>query len=180
MAAADRSYFAAAGADAGQRTFQEMVRAHQSMVLSIAWHCLRDRGAAEEIAQDVFLQLYRNVAKIESDKHAVHWLRRVTTNRCIDHLRKRKLESGIAIEDLPEPSVAGEQPDSLLNRRLQRLVASLPAAPRAVMVLRYQEDVQPEEIASLLDMPVRTVKSHLQRSLAILREKMERGNRGVT
>jgi RNA polymerase sigma-70 factor (ECF subfamily) len=54
------------------------------------------------------------------------------------------------------------------------LVASLPEKPRMVMVLRYQEDLMPEEIAGVLDMPVRTVKSHLQRSLAMLREKFDR------
>jgi RNA polymerase sigma-70 factor (ECF subfamily) len=61
-----------------------------------------------------------------------------------------------------------------LSRRLRQLIATLPENPRMVMVLRYQEDLMPEEIAALLEMPVRTVKSHLQRSLAILREKIER------
>jgi RNA polymerase sigma-70 factor (ECF subfamily) len=180
MAAADHSYLSAAGTEAGRRAFPEVVRAHQSMVYSIACHCLRDRAAAEEIAQDVFLQLYRSLDKLESDAHIVHWLRRVATNRCIDYVRKRKLESGVDIAALPEPSTPGEQPDSLLNRKLQRLVSSLPAKQRAVVVLRYQEDLTPEEIAAVLALPIGTVKSHLQRSLAILREKMERGNKEST
>jgi RNA polymerase sigma-70 factor (ECF subfamily) len=62
----------------------------------------------------------------------------------------------------------------MLSERLRRLVASLPEKPRAVMVLRYQEDLDPEEIAATLGMPVRTVKSHLQRSLVMLREKAGR------
>jgi len=62
----------------------------------------------------------------------------------------------------------------MLNERLRALVATLPEKPRMVMVLRYQEDVMPEEIAQILGMPVRTVKSHLQRSLAMLREKIQR------
>jgi len=57
---------------------------------------------------------------------------------------------------------------------LQALIASLPEKARAVVVLRYQEDLMPEEIAKLLEMPVGTVKSHLQRSLAMLREKLGR------
>ena len=61
-----------------------------------------------------------------------------------------------------------------MSRRLRQLIATLPENPRMVMVLRYQEDLMPEEIAALLEMPVRTVKSHLQRSLTILREKIER------
>ena len=67
--------------------------------------------------------------------------------------------------------------DPMLEETLRRLVASLPEAPRMVMVLRYQEDLDPSEIAETLSMPLGTVKSHLQRSLALLREKLER--RGV-
>jgi RNA polymerase sigma-70 factor (ECF subfamily) len=57
---------------------------------------------------------------------------------------------------------------------LQRLVAALPDKPRLVVTLRYQEDLEPAEIARVLDMPVNTVKSHLRRSLTLLREKVTR------
>jgi RNA polymerase sigma-70 factor (ECF subfamily) len=66
----------------------------------------------------------------------------------------------------------------MLQETLRRLVASLPEAPRMVMVLRYQEDLDPLEIAETLSMPLGTVKSHLQRSLALLREKLERRGKG--
>ena len=62
----------------------------------------------------------------------------------------------------------------MLERRLRQLVASLPPKQRMVVVLRYQEDLEPEEISELLRVPVGTVKSQLQRSLAILREKVAR------
>ena len=62
----------------------------------------------------------------------------------------------------------------MLARRLRQLVASLPPKQRMVVVLRYQEDLEPEEISELLRVPVGTVKSQLQRSLAILREKVAR------
>ena len=64
--------------------------------------------------------------------------------------------------------------DPLLNRWLQQLVSSLPVVARTVLVLRYQEDMSPEEISRALDMPIATVKSHLQRSLRLLREKSSR------
>jgi len=62
--------------------------------------------------------------------------------------------------------------DPLLQRRLRELVGRLLPAPRAVMLLRYQEDLDPMEIARILDMPPNTVKSHLKRSLATLREQV--------
>ena len=61
-----------------------------------------------------------------------------------------------------------------MEARLQRLVQALPEKPRMIMVLRYQEDLEPAEIAAVVGMPLATVKSHLQRSLAMLREKLTR------
>src|SRR5579862_3346329 len=64
--------------------FSEMLRANQSMVFSLAYHFLRDSGAAEEVAQDVFLQLYRKLGELEDAKHVTFWLRKVTSHRAID------------------------------------------------------------------------------------------------
>ena len=162
------------GPEAMPPVFNDVLSANQGMVFSIAYHFLRDRAAAEEVAQDVFLQLYRSMDDLRTVAHATFWLRRVTSNRCIDYVRKRKLQAAVALEDAPEPSVREEPGDPMLNRRLRALIGSLPETPRMVMVLRYQEDLMPEEIARTLEMPVRTVKSHLQRSLAMLREKIGR------
>src|SRR5260370_42661997 len=92
----------------------------------------------------------------------------------MDRVRKRKFERSVTLEDASEASVSGEHGDPLLNRRVRALLASLHEKSRMVMILRYQEDLMPEEIAQILEMPVRTVKSHLQRSLAMLRDKIER------
>lgn len=159
--------------------FAELVREHQSMVFSIAYHFVRDRTIAEEIAQDVFLQLFRNLNSMESDAHVTFWLRRVTSNRCVDHARRRQRHPEVALEDTAELRQFDAPGDPLLSRRLRALVESLPEKPRLVMILRYQEDLMPEEISRVLDMPVRTVKSHLHRSLGILREKMERSMGGA-
>lgn len=160
------------------RTFAGVLRAQQSMVFSIAYHFLRDRSAAEEVAQDVFLQLHRRFDEFESDAHIAFWLRKVASHRSIDYVRKWKAQAaaglGVSLEDAPALSVDDEPRDHFLNRRLQSLIGSLPEKPRMVMILRYQEDMMPEEIAAAMDMPVRTVKSHLQRSLAMLREKIDR------
>jgi RNA polymerase sigma-70 factor (ECF subfamily) len=61
-----------------------------------------------------------------------------------------------------------------MQQTLRRFVATLPATPRLIVTLRYQEDLDPTEIAEVLEMPLNTVKSHLRRSLAILREKVGR------
>lgn len=160
--------------DAERGSFAAIVRANQAMVFSIAYHFLHDRAAAEEIAQEAFLKLYRRLGEMEDETHARFWLRRVTGNLCVDFARKRRHRALVALEDAPEPEAACAGGDPLLERQLRRLIASLPEKPRMVMVLRYQEDLMPEEIAGVLGMPVRTVKSHLQRSLALLRAKVGR------
>ena len=154
--------------------FAGIVRANQSMVYSVAWSFLRDAGLAEELAQDVFLELYRNLRQIESGAHLVSWLRRVTVNRCIDRVRKRKREALTSLEDAPEPATPASRDDPMASHRLRRLVASLPEKQRAIVILRYQEDLDPTEIAEALEMPVNTVKSKLHRALALLRGKLER------
>lgn len=156
--------------------FRSLVLEHQSMVFSIALRILGDHFAAEETAQEVFLELHGKLGDLASEEHILHWLRRVAVHRAIDQLRRCRRRPEIAMDwqELPESSEQpGEAPDAdpLLSRRLRQLVASLPEGPRTVLVLRYQEDMSPEEISDVLNMPVATVKSHLQRSLRLLREK---------
>ena len=154
--------------------FAEIVREHQGMVFSLAYHFLHDRGLAEEAAQEVFLELHRNLGTIESRAHLVFWLRKVASRRSIDQIRRRSFWPKFRLDEVPEPVAKTDESDPMLSRALARLVASLPEKPRMVMILRYQEDLGPAEIAQILDMPVATVKSHLQRSLDILRDKLAR------
>ena len=93
------------------------------MVFSLAYHFLRDRGAAEEVAQDVFLRLYRKMNNLQDAKHVTFWLRKVTSHRCIDYVRKRGSQSTIALDDTTEPFVPEQRGDPLLNRRLRQLIA---------------------------------------------------------
>ncbi|TLY63163.1 MAG: sigma-70 family RNA polymerase sigma factor, partial [Gammaproteobacteria bacterium] len=72
-----------------QRAFAEIVREHQGMVLSIGWHFFADRALAEDLAQEVFLQLYQGLPAIQSTSHLTHWLRRTAVHRCIDHSRRK-------------------------------------------------------------------------------------------
>jgi RNA polymerase sigma-70 factor, ECF subfamily len=94
-------------------------------------------------------------------------------NRAIDRMRQ---ESRHDSEQLTEAVAVAEQSiedDPLLHRRMAELVGELSPAARAVVVLRYQEDLDPVDIASTLDMSINTVKSHLKRSLTQLRARVQ-------
>jgi RNA polymerase sigma-70 factor, ECF subfamily len=155
--------------------FGMLVRTHQRSVYSLALRMLSDRHEAEDLAQEVFLGLHRNLSSVESPAHLAFWLRRVTLNRAIDRLRREPRQT-VPLEDASSLVIdATEQRDPLLQRRLRALLGQLPPAPRAVLLLRYQEDLNPNEIARTLNMSINTVKSHLKRSLATLRERIGSG-----
>ena len=155
-------------------SFADAVDTHKAMVYSIAWHFLRDRPLAEELAQDTFLELYRNWHLMKSPAHILFWLRRVTSNRAIDYVRKRRVHLETALEQTDEPSVLERIHDCFLASYLERMVASLPEKQRIAIVLRYQEGMELEEIAEALRIKVGTVKTQICRGLDLLRVKTSR------
>jgi RNA polymerase sigma-70 factor (ECF subfamily) len=159
--------------------FVELVRAHQGMVFSIACHYLQDRSLAEDLAQEVFLELYQGLDRIQSAAHLTFWLRRVTAHRCIDQGRRKLRRRELALEETAEPTAADAPTDPLLLQRLQHSLALLPEKQRMVVILRFQEGLGPAEIAEALEMPVNTVKSTLHRSLEELRRSLTRKLREV-
>ena len=169
-------------APAEARVFRELVEQHKSMVFSIAYRMLGDRGIAEEVAQDVFLELYRWMDRLESDAHITFWLRRTATHRSTDAIRRRNLRPEAAAEEWEESfdravfangGLRDEDRVVTLSARLERALLTLPAQQRATVVLRYQEDLSPEEIAAVTGDTVPAVKSNLQRGMALLRRKSE-------
>jgi RNA polymerase sigma-70 factor (ECF subfamily) len=160
-------------ASAGESAaFAALVRRYQRTVYSIALRMLNDRQRAEDLAQEVFLQLYRSIATIDSDAHLAFWLRKVSVNRAIDRIRQEARYDNEPLSEAAAIVDEGGETDPLLHRRMTEFVAQLTPAARAVVVLRYQEDLDPVDIASTLDMPINTVKSHLKRSLTFLRARV--------
>src|SRR5262245_12183439 len=121
--------------------FESVVREHQRMVYSIACNFFHNEALAEEVAQEVFLQLYEGHRSVATGSHCVAWLRRSTIHRCIDTARRASFLREVQMDSLPELPVDAPETDPLLQEGLRRLIASLPEKPRAVMVLRFGEDM---------------------------------------
>lgn len=154
--------------------FRKLVEEHQSMVFSIALRVTGDHGIAEEVAQDAFLELHRSGERLESADHIRFWLRRVTVHRATDAIRSRSRRPEAAAEEWMDEQHAGASAaglDTGMAARLEDLLRTLPEPMRVAVVLRYQEEMLPEEIAGMLGHPVATVKSHLQRGLQLMRRK---------
>lgn len=154
--------------------FEISVREHQKMVYSIAFNFFHNVALAEEIAQDVFLLLYEKRLGVQPGAHCVAWLRRTAVHRCIDGVRRDSFRNEVQVDRLPELPADAVESDPLLEEHIRKLVRSLPETQRAVVVLRFGEDMDVNDIGEALEMPARTVWSHLQRATELLRQKASR------
>ncbi len=147
------------------------------MVFSLALRVTGEYGTAEEVAQDVFLELFRSEERLSGDDHVRFWLRKVTVHRATVALRRQahRPESHAEewMDDAPGDGDGASGLSTVLEARLEDLLGSLPEQMRIAVVLRYQEEMLPDDIAKLLGQPVATVKSNLQRGLKLLRRKAE-------
>lgn len=155
--------------------FRRLIEAHQSMVFSLALRLTGDYATAEEVAQDVFLELHRSGERLVSEDHVRFWLRRTAKHRAIDAIRRRtnRPESG-AEEWMEEQHYSGADGRAVgigTQAKLESLLRTLPDGLRPAIVLRYQEEMLPDEIAEVLGQSVASVKSQLHRGLTLLRRK---------
>jgi RNA polymerase sigma-70 factor (ECF subfamily) len=153
--------------------FRRLIETHQRMVFSIALRVLGDYATAEEVAQDVFLELHRSGERLAGEDHIRYWLRRVATHRAIDALRRQSVRPEAAAEEWIEEQHCDDAAVSSagIAARLDELLRTLPEPMRVAVVLRYQEEMLPDEIARLLGQSVASVKSHLHHGLKLLRRK---------
>jgi RNA polymerase sigma-70 factor (ECF subfamily) len=156
--------------------FRRLIETHQRMVFSLALRITGDYSTAEEVAQDVFLALHRDAERLNGEDHVRFWLRRVAVHRATDALRRKAVRPEAAADEwLDELHADGElvsNPANLaVQSRVEDLLRGLPESMRVAVVLRYQEEMLPDEIAQVLALPVGTVKSNLQRGLKLLRRK---------
>src|SRR5438309_12012224 len=161
------------------RAFEELVIAYQHRVFGVALRMLRNRGEAEEIAQEVFLRVHRAVEDFRGEAKRSTWLYAITSRLCLNRLasgeRRMAREGEESLERLradADPAAHVERVE--LEAALQRAITELPEERRIVVVLRDLEGLPYEEIAEALDLPVNTVRSRLHRARLDLKAKLER------
>ena len=159
------------------RAFEALVEAHQDRAYALALRIVRTAQDAEEVAQDAFVRAWRSIGEFRGESAFGTWLHRIVVRRALDRaetLRARSTrEVDSDVEDLerqPLPPTHGALPRSPEARRLARLMEALPPVQRAALSLHYYEDRSVSEIAALLEMPEGTVKTHMSRARAALRQ----------
>jgi len=159
----------------GEAAWEELVRTHTRRVFAICLRFTNNHTEAEDITQEVFLRVFRNLKSFRSGQGTfVVWLARLTRNLLIDHYRRGKMDrSTDSIEDqlplLEEKASLGSRTDALLAGReageiLQAALQKLSPELRETVILRDLEELEYREIAQVLNVPEGTVKSRLNRA----------------
>jgi RNA polymerase sigma-70 factor (ECF subfamily) len=169
--------------------FQELVEAHQHRVIGTVARMLGDDIEAEDVAQQVFVRVWRSAARYEPTAKFTTWLFTITRNLVFNELRRRQRHQTTPLEaprapgeDEPQHQFADDQArlpsDTLLEEErmaaIQRAIDELPEAQRLAIILRRYEETPYEEIAEVLGLTVPAVKSLLFRARTELREKLQK------
>jgi len=159
--------------------FEGIVRRWQGPLINLAYRFCRDRGRAEEMAQEAFLRAYRALAQWRKDAVFSTWLFALATNLYRSELRRipaRMLSLTVSLDDIPEPPDArtsdGGLEDQDRDSAVQRAVLALPAKYREALILFYFHDMDVPTAARSLALPEGTVKARLFRGREILRSKL--------
>jgi len=173
-----------------ERAFEQIMLATQQRVVSIAWRMLGNSDDAREATQDVYLRVFRYLARFRAGEDFRAWLYRITVNVCNDFARKRRLTEAAPFDefagDLESAAVdaarSGANPESLALYEQQLALVrcalqSLPAKERAALVLRDLEGFSTEEVARALGSRPVTVRSQVSSARAKIKTYCERLSR---
>jgi RNA polymerase sigma-70 factor (ECF subfamily) len=165
-----------------QAAFGQLVEEYQRAVFNLAYRMLGDPEEAEDAAQEAFLRAYANLARYDPKRSFKTWLLSITSNHCIDRLRKRRL-TWLSIEEegmAPHPALVSSEPgpeaaylDAERSQSMQDLLSQIPPEYRVVVVLRYWYDMSYVEIAETLETTESAIKSRLFRARQAIAKLME-------
>jgi RNA polymerase sigma-70 factor (ECF subfamily) len=148
---------------------------YSSVVYSVALRVLGEAGAAEDVLQEVFLQLWRNPGAFDAARGSLgSWLAVITRNRAIDSLRKRRPETDI--EDCivsVAPDLAGDADRARAAEKVRNLLGGMPAPQRDALQMAYFEGLSHTEIATKTGEPLGTIKTRIRAGLISLRKAFQ-------
>jgi RNA polymerase sigma-70 factor, ECF subfamily len=158
-----------------EQAFAELIERHKDVVYSLAYHMLGDATEAEDIAQEAFVKAYRSLAGFRREASFRNWLCRIAQGLCIDYLRAHRNERRQRESQLNfEPAAPGPEASFVAREEINQALQRIPAPFRAVLVLRHSQELSYQEIAEILHLPLGTIKTHLRRGRAALKNELEK------
>ena len=159
-----------------QEAFRQLVIRHHRLVINVAFRALGELSLAEDVAQEVFLKVYKALPGYRHEKPFKHWLHRVAANAVTDALRRRR--PVVSLDGLEQPPASRES-DPMdvatrhdLQKAVRQAIANLPSHYRDTIALQAFGELTYEEIAKTLDIPLGTVMSRLNGAKRLLRESL--------
>jgi RNA polymerase sigma-70 factor, ECF subfamily len=158
-----------------QGAMAELYDRYSSIVYAVALRVLGDTGAAEDVLQEVFLQLWRNPSAFDSARGSLAaWLAVITRNRAIDTLRKRKPETDI--EDVivsVAPDLASDADRTRVAAKIRGVLSTMPSPQKNALEMAYFEGLTHSEIANKTGEPLGTIKTRIRAGLLALRKAFQ-------
>ncbi len=169
--------------------FRELLTRYERPVFSLVYRMVRDRGKAEDLAQETFIRAFNAIDSYDPSYKFSNWIFKIANNHTIDHLRKRRLDT-VSIHGSPHATTQEEESRTTLavesgdetpqeyveNRELgghiDRAIGALRPEYRTVILLRHVEGYSYEEIAQIMDVPLGTVKTYLHRARGELKGRL--------
>ena len=159
---------------------EELYRRYSPRLLALCLRYVPDRSTAEDLMQDAFVKIFRNIRKFrwEKDGSLYSWMARVTLNLCFDSLKKRRKRAALLQETPLLEQMAADPPDyaetsGIPAGKLLEMVEELPEGYRTVFKLHCLEGLSHKEIASLLGIKENSASSNLSRARMILAKKVK-------
>ena len=171
-----------------ENAFRQLVESYQNKVFNTCLHFLRDNGEAEDITQEVFIEVFRSIAKFREDAKLSTWVYKIATSKCLEYQRYKKrkrrqafFQSMIGVEEakeyLEQKSVEYRHPGVQLEEKerseaLFKAIDSLPDAQKIAFTLHNIDGMSYKEISEIIDKSVSSVESLIFRSKQNLRKKL--------
>ena len=164
-----------------QKAFDEIVLKYKDKIFNTAYRFLGEWQDANDLTQETFIAVYKNIRKFRGESAVSTWIYRIAVNLCknkLGSLENRNREKTVSVDEkILNIKNKNDTPHKLLEKKeleitVQKAIDSLPADWKDVVVLKDIEDMPYEEIASVLNCEVGTVKSRLHRARMALREKL--------
>lgn len=161
-----------------KQAYANIIDKYKNQLYATILRMTRNPQDAQDLVQDAFIKVYRNLDKYDANGSFSGWLYRVAINHCMDEFRKNRY-STVQVEIDETKVVNHEHPEVVFlkkekRRQLERLIATLPEDERLIILLRYVNEISYEEIGEVMDVPLSTVRNKLHRAKKKMRETVKR------
>jgi RNA polymerase sigma-70 factor (ECF subfamily) len=161
-----------------EQSLEVLIRRYLKPIYSFCFRFVGNSQEAEDITQEIFLKVWRNLKKFKKEKNFKGWLFTIAKNTCFDFLRKKKKISTLSLEKYfylvdfnPLPNEISEKES--LKEKIQEAIEKLSSKTREILNLYYNQGLTFREIAQTLNEPINTVKSRHRRAIEILRNRLK-------